>query len=291
MTAYYNENDPYKAQWLRNLIDAGHIAPGVVDERDIRDVRPNELTVYRQCHFFAGIGIWSLALRNAGWQDDRPVWTGSCPCGPFSSAGRKEGFADERHLWPHWHYLIAQLNPSEIFGEQVASKDGLAWLDLVQTDLEATEYAVGALDLCAAGFGAPHIRQRIYFVAHAYGMRRAWIGGPWKKRATQHSQASHMANPDANGRRPGGLSVRPRRQNEAEGFQPRNSENNDRGAVNGFWGEADWIACSDDKWRSVEPGTFPLADGVPAGVGRLRAYGDAIVAPQAEEFIRAYMGN
>lgn len=67
MTAWYNEHDPYAAQWLRNLIAARLIAPGDVDERDIRDVTPQELARYDQCHFFAGIGTWSYALRPAGW--------------------------------------------------------------------------------------------------------------------------------------------------------------------------------------------------------------------------------
>ena len=62
MTAYYNEIDPFAAQWLRNLINAGHIAPGIVDERSIEDVYPSDLRGFTQCHFFAGIGVWSHAL-------------------------------------------------------------------------------------------------------------------------------------------------------------------------------------------------------------------------------------
>lgn len=169
MRAYYNEREPFAADWLRNLIAAGLIAPGDVDSRDIRDVRPGDLDGYGQCHFFAGIGGWSLALRLAGWPDDQPVWTGSCPCQPFSAAGRGGGFADERHLWPHWHWLIEQCRPATILGEQVASKDGLGWFDLVSADLEGTGYAVGAADLCAAGVGAPHPRQRLYFVGRRSG--------------------------------------------------------------------------------------------------------------------------
>lgn len=168
--AYYNEIDPKAAAWLRELIKAGHIAPGEVDERSIEDVSPDDIKSFKQCHFFAGIGVWSYALRQAGWPDDREVWTGSCPCQPFSSAGKSAGFADERHLWPAMHYLIEQRRPRRFYGEQVASKDGLAWLDLVQTDMEATGFAFGATDICAAGVGAPHIRQRLFFVGNNEGV-------------------------------------------------------------------------------------------------------------------------
>jgi|ERR1700691_92717 len=173
MTAYYNEIDPFAAAWLRQLIAAEHIAPGDVDERSIEDVKPDELRPYTQCHFFAGIGIWSYALRLARWDDSRPVWTGSCPCQPFSAAGKGDGFDDERHLWPAWFHLIEHAKPRgvPIFGEQVASPDGLAWLDLVQADLENAYHTLWPFDLCAAGFGAPHIRQRLYFVAEPEGQR------------------------------------------------------------------------------------------------------------------------
>ncbi len=148
MRAWYNDTDPYVGQWLRNLIAAaGHIAPGDVDERSIEEVNPDDLRDYTQCHFFAGIGTWSYALRKAGWPDDKPVWTGSCPCQPFSAAGEGKGFADERHLWHAFFHLIQQYKPGVIFGEQVASPDGLAWPDLVQTDLEATGYTSAAFDL------------------------------------------------------------------------------------------------------------------------------------------------
>lgn len=176
---YYNEHDPKAAAWLRELIKAGAIAPGQVDERDIRDVRPSELEGFAQCHFFAGIGGWSYALRLAGWPDDRHVWTGSCPCQPFSTSGRHKRFADERHLWPAWFWLINAQRPAVVFGEQVASKAGLAWLDLVQADLESSLFAVEYADLSAASVGAPHRRQRLYWVGHSdsprsQGRRQRW---------------------------------------------------------------------------------------------------------------------
>lgn len=143
--AYYNEIDPAMAATLRELMRAGLIAPGDVDERSIEDVLPSELAGYTQCHFFAGFGVWSYALRNAGWPDNRPAWSASCPCQPFSQAGKGDGFADERHLWPAFFHLIQQRKPDVVFGEQVESKVGRAWLDLVQSDLEAINYAVGAV--------------------------------------------------------------------------------------------------------------------------------------------------
>ncbi len=139
--AYYNEIDPNAAQWLRNLIAAGHIAPGEVDERSIEDVASDDLRGFTQCHFFAGIGVWSYALRLAGWPDNKPVWTGSCPCQPFSSAGKGAGFDDERHLWPALFHLISERRPELVFGEQVAGVN--AWFDLVQTDVEAVTTPLG----------------------------------------------------------------------------------------------------------------------------------------------------
>ena len=272
MSAYYNEIDPSAAQWLRNLMTDGLIPPGDVDERDIREVMPGDLEGYTQCHFFAGIGGWPLALQLAGWPDDRPVWTGSCPCQPFSAAGKRKGAADERHLWPAFHALIAELKPSVCFGEQVASPLGREWLAGVRADLEALGYAVGAADLCAAGVGAPHIRQRLFWVGDATG----------KGRDTKGQSGEALSKPKAQ-QRSTGPSVP-------------------------FWQAFDVIPCGDGKARRIEPGTFPLVDGLPRGVVpgcdispsyaqataegrvmRLRGYGNAIVPSCAAEFVRAFM--
>ncbi|WP_343390475.1 DNA cytosine methyltransferase [Candidatus Amarobacter glycogenicus] len=305
LAAYYNEIDPFSAQWLRELIKSGLIAPGDVDERDIRDVTPAEVRGYTQCHFFAGIGVWSYALRRAGWPDDESVWTGSCPCQPFSTAGKRSGTSDERHLWPSFFHLIENGGPPVVFGEQVASKDGLAWLDLVQTDLEGAGYSVWPFDTCAAGFGAPHIRQRLYFVADSAGVRFSG-GGPTEAASLQGEcpeRAREHEGPGFSGElqgRPEGL----RRIGVAQGDTNNEGPQGRRlsaerarellvgqAGVAGFWGDADWLWCRDQKYRPVEPGTFPLAHESPAPVGRLRGYGNAIVAEQAAEFIAAYRSS
>ncbi len=429
MAAYYNEFDPKAAAWLRELIKQGHIADGVVDDRSIEDVRPDELTGFTQCHFFAGIGVWSYALRRAGWADDRPVWTGSCPCQPFSAAGKGAGFDDERHLWPAFHHLISQCRPPIVLGEQVASKDGLGWLDLVQADLEATGYASGAVDLCAAGIGAPHIRQRLWWVGTrladtklnsdrskvatpnhrwdketdrpasgiggcgsscgsvadtdnaglegrlsgrsdqgwqdqlGHGGRGSAVGGmadtdgngwergqgsedgrehdgqdaEWQQGdngAVRDNETGVVGMADTNGggyaqlqrEGAGGLAERgdeerPRlgheygiinggmanaddtirggqlRLHTQDGSSMRQGDSGSQfefaremerpGPTNGFWGAADWLFCRDGKWRPVEPGTSPLAHGAAARVGRLRGYGNAIVAQAAQAFIES----
>jgi DNA (cytosine-5)-methyltransferase 1 len=176
--AYYNEVDPYAAQWLRNLIAAGLIAPGDVDERSIVDVRPTDLAGYCQCHFFAGIGGWSRALRLAGWHDDRPVWSASLPCQPYSvgavAHGGAKGKGDDRHLLPYFTPLVAKLEPPIIFGEQVANAVKWGWLDEAFWALESLGYACGAAIVPALAVGARHERKRLSWMAHARGAR--WQG-------------------------------------------------------------------------------------------------------------------
>ena len=174
MTSYYNEFDPKAAAWLRELIADGLIASGDVDERSIVDVAASDLKGYSQHHFFAGIGGWSYALRLAGWPDDRPVWTASLPCQPFSAAGKGLGKQDERHLLPHFISLVAQCRPTVLFGEQVSAAIKHGWLDDLYTEMEANNYAVGSIIIGAHSIGAAHIRQRLYWVANSQSER---IGG------------------------------------------------------------------------------------------------------------------
>jgi DNA (cytosine-5)-methyltransferase 1 len=368
MSAYYNEYDPIAAAWLRELIRQGLIAYGVVDERSIVDVAPEDLKGFTQCHFFAGIGGWSYALRLAGWPDDKPVWTGSPPCQPFSTAGKQKGKDDERHLAPHFAALVSAGRPDILFGEQVASKDVFgpaakgsgkaprgkpewAWIDDLFLRLEDAHYACGASDLPAAGVGAPHIRQRTFFgavrLADADPTSKGMVGNGGVSldgRETRDARAGlgrgslHGGLADASGTRlqgreriraagaEGGASghgaecggsggvadadservcdLRRGGQTRGEsggGCAPREQRfrtdalaNGGNGGAtrpspsDGQWRDADWLFCRDGKWRPVEPGTFPLADGLPSRVGRLRGYGNAIVPQAAAEFIKAF---
>ena len=186
--AYFNEMDPFAAQWLRNLIAAGLLAPGDVDERSIKEVQPDDLRGYVQCHFFAGIGGWSYAARLAGWPDDRELWTGSCPCQPFSVAGEGKGVDDPRHLWPDFFRLIRVRRPAVVMGEQVAGKAGYGWLDGVLADLAGEDYAGRGVDIPACAVDAPHIRQRIYWAAVASGVGLAHAGCEPRRAGPGHPQ-------------------------------------------------------------------------------------------------------
>lgn len=286
MTAYYNEYEPYAAAWLWNLIAAGRIAPGDVDERSITEVRADDLRGYAQCHFFAGIGGWSYALRLAGWPDDRPVWTGSCPCQPFSAAGKQRAEADDRHLWPVFAALIRERKPPIVFGEQVASKLGREWLAGVRADLEDVGYAVGAADLCAAGAGAPHIRQRLWWVADADdGLTRNGELQPGGQHGQQpeDGRSGGVGDTDDAGLALGSLPADGRGTVRVQGPAAAAP------GADGAWSQYDIVHCTDGKARRFEPGSFPLAHGVRNRVGRLRAFGNAIVPQVAAEFISAYL--
>jgi DNA (cytosine-5)-methyltransferase 1 len=285
LSAYYNEHDPFCAEWLRRLIAAGLIAYGDVDERDIRDVQSTDLAGYRQCHFFAGIGIWSAALRAEGWSDEQEIWTGSCPCQPLSQAGQRKGHADKRHLWPAFHALIAECRPATVIGEQVSSADGREWLCAVRADLEAVGYAVGAVDTCAAGAGAPHIRQRLYWMGHANGEGWCEQNLLWGRRPSLggSSATGELADTASKRKRPIYTGANTNSGEFVVGPESRSNCCND-GAVG--W---QWIACTDGKSRPSQPGIFPLVDAWLAGnrVAILRATGNALEIGTARQFIRA----
>lgn len=278
---YYNEIDPYAVQWLRNLIDAGHIAPGWVDTRSIEDVEPNDLHGFTQCHFFAGIAGWALAAKLAGWPDDRQLWTGSCPCQPFSAAGNQLGQADSRHLWPHFHRLIRARRPDVVMGEQVAAAVGKDWLDGVFSDLESDDYACGATIVPACAVDAPHQRDRLWFVAHddkqcAREERLQRSGELSRTGSDTQDHARPMVNAPSFG--------------WGEGWTESELRSRGLSASVADVSGRQFIECADGKWRRLPPpGVRWLGTRLPSRVARLRAFGNAIQPQVAAEVIGAYL--
>jgi DNA (cytosine-5)-methyltransferase 1 len=172
MSARYNEIDQNAVAVLREFVACGLIAPGDVDGRSIKEVTADDIRGYTQCHFFAGAGLWSVAARIAGWSDSRPLWTASCPCQPFSGAGKQAGADDPRHLWPDLYRIIRTARDAGqpipvIVGEQVAGSLGYDWFDGVRTDLAREEIAARTIDIPACAVDAPHERNRLWWCAVA----------------------------------------------------------------------------------------------------------------------------
>lgn len=255
MSIYYNEFNPESAAILRELMKENIIPYGDVDERSIIEVNQDEIRNYTQCHFFAGIGGWPIALRLAGWPDDRPVWTGSCPCQPFSSAGKQKGKTDERHLFPIWLGLIAECRPATIFAEQVSSAIAHGWLDDVYQGLETEGYAVGAAVLPACSVGSPHRRDRLFFVANS-------TSSGFLREEQQKDDNTSYAEISSN-----------------------DSDSSSEGISHFSTGK--WSSCADGKSRFFDSRISMLANGVQHKKPILHGFGNAIVPQVAAAFIKA----
>lgn len=105
------------------------------------------------------------------------VLSGGFPCQPFSTAGKRQGTEDDRHLWPEMLRAVREIQPRYVVGENVrglTNWNGGLVFDQVQTDLEVEGYEVLPFLLPACAVNAPHRRDRIWIVAHAkaYNDRR-----------------------------------------------------------------------------------------------------------------------
>jgi DNA (cytosine-5)-methyltransferase 1 len=216
-----------------------------------------------------------------------------------------------------------QVASAEVFGKaasgagkRLASAPQWAWLDDLSDRLEAARYAIGASYIPAAGIGAPHIRQRTFFGAVDLDLLAdASSDGPppgLPEAAGRHARDAEVAGDSGRGRVGPGA-----RRPSHDGMADADGQRHDRldallreeepgrdardtpqtaghgqahrpDPLDGFWRGADWLWCRDGKWRPVEPGLEPLADGLPARVVRLRGYGNAIVPQVAAEFVRAF---
>ena len=321
----YNENEPFAIRWLEQLQERNLIPGGKIDGRSITELEPKDCEP--TSHFFAGIGGWAYALQLAGWDPARDVWSGSCPCQPFSIAGKNSEFADaiedKRNLWPIWRELIAECRPSVIFGEQTSSKLGREWLSGVRSDLEALGYAVGAADLCAASVNAPHRRQRLYWVAHTRhggdrgrdGLRdteaapidqtgtdaqsgqgredQGWLGTldvltDGSSEYAGHDSVHGLVNPLRGGASNPDTEAK-------QGSDGQDFRVSGQTGLSDFWDDYDIAECQSldgtVQYRRVESGTLPLVDGIPSRLrtGLIKGYGNAIVPQLAATFIRSFL--
>lgn len=134
-----------------------------------------------------------------GWNPNKPtIIVGGYPCQPFSTAGKRKGSKDERHLWPDMLRVIAETKPDWVVAENVPGHIEMG-LEQVCLDLESQAYEVWPLVIPASAVGAPHKRDRVWIVAHANGEQPrkptpaipgiAWIGSNTEIWATTHAQS------------------------------------------------------------------------------------------------------
>jgi DNA (cytosine-5)-methyltransferase 1 len=310
---YYNEFDKDMALWIKQLIKEKLIPYGDVDTRDIKEVEPNDIKNYTQCHFFAGIAGWPLALKLAQWPEDKEVWTGSCPCQPFSSAGKQKGNLDERHLWPEFMRLIKQCKPKRIFGEQVERAIKFNWLDGISSDLETENYSVGSIVFGAHSVGSPHIRKRLYWLAHSK------YNGCNQSKETTSKQNQDREDGRIYSRSVGrmGDTIIERLEGHSGNVneinkQRRNEEKQNRSTSKtscDMWKDSTTIKCGDGKTRRIKSSIAPLVNGISKRMVqssnrittidydncqnnrqlRITGYGNAIVPQCASEFIKIYL--
>jgi len=137
----------------------------------------------------------------ADWRSDDIILTGGFPCQPYSAAGKRLGNEDDRHLWPQMCRIIREVRPTWVVGENVFGlvnwNDGMVFNE-VQADLEVEGYEVQPYVLPAASVGAPHRRDRVWFVA--YSKRpRTWgdngaIGNEGRRASKDRSESIRQAH-------------------------------------------------------------------------------------------------
>jgi len=233
----------------------------------------------------------------ANWADDDLILTGGFPCQPYSTAGKRLGKADERHLFPEMLRIIREVRPRYIVGENVRGlvswSRGLVFEE-VCADLEAEGYDVQPFILPACGVNAPHRRERVWFIAHAnhnrtLGNSREDEGESGKERLQERNEVQQLiesgkilgdaSNPDHQGLQGG----------EDKRISSGSGEKRDKQPSRFI--RSDWenfptqppICGGDDRLPSELVGiTFPKWRNE-----SIKAYGNAIVPQVALEIFKA----
>jgi DNA (cytosine-5)-methyltransferase 1 len=258
-------------------------------------------------------------IKDIDWRTvERPnVICGGYPCQPFSTAGKRRGTDDPRHLWPWVRTAISELQPDYAILENVRGHVSMGGLQVIG-ELAEIGYDAEWRIVSAAGMGAPHRRERLIIVAYpaelfSHGSNNyAGVGLEPQTvfKFGNGSRSKGMANASQqqfNGR---GHKHRTSKIKEREALQKQvnrgNSQvSNDVGERNGQHGFATDIGTASAIWRindrgekvydggswwEVEPDVGRVANGIPFRVDRLRGLGNAVV-PQVAEYVGRLIVN
>jgi DNA (cytosine-5)-methyltransferase 1 len=215
------------------------------------------------------------------------ILTGGFPCQPYSTAGKRLGKEDDRHLWPEMLRAIREIKPVWIVGENVrglTNWNGGVVFDEVQVDLENEGYEIIPFILPACGINAPHKRERVWFIANSASVRRIQgVKRDETKFCNKNGSIGTFANSDSAGLQVGVFSRFKSVSGSAETFQRRESSRDNStndwnqfptqppicGGNDGIPRELDGITFS--RWRRES----------------IKAYGNAIVPQVALQIFKA----
>jgi len=265
-TTCFVEQEPYCKEVLR------HHFPEVPILGDIKNVKRSDLP-----------------------DPDPDVILGGFPCQPFSSAGLQKAQSDSRHLWPEMFRLIKECRPSWIIGENVIGIVKLG-LDEVLTDLENEGYATRTFNIPACAVGAPHLRQRVWIIAHSDSKRKS------NGAIDAQAQGELVADPSISGLQEHGYGQAEDAIERSKDVADPQSKRHGRGSSKKCGNEQRIIlpkeqeggemgreaeGCGEphrpDQWWESEPPVGRLAHGVPNRVSQIRALGNSIIPQIAKE--------
>ena len=220
-------------------------------------------------------------VRDCGAHNLEPVdlICGGFPCQPVSCAGKRKGTEDSRWLWPEFARVVSELQPRWVLIENVPGLLHLGMGDVLG-DLSALGYDAEWDSIPAAAFGAPHLRCRVFFVAHS----RRECRKEGAKDAGQSEKGTDCSSCADNAERSSSVAdADPSRRGRTYFANAHN------GRVLQAGGSARAVFGPSGSWLSsrtwhTEPEVGRVADGIPSRVDRLRCLGNAVV-PQVAEWI------
>jgi len=215
--------------------------------------------------FFEKTGLETVTLISGGF-----------PCQPFSQAGKRRGFADERYLWPEMYRVIRELRPRWIIGENVAGFINMG-LDKTLSDLENADYCVRAFLIPACAVGAWHERKRTFIVGADIS----------NTRCLRHKRGRKILEYSGDAKRSDKKNIEKRLELDAQtvwrGLFPVAGTARQCGIKSALGGMADGIPAGMDGriiWAREPDGLPRLTAKTENHVERLKALGNAVVPPQ-----------